>query len=76
MNPWDKGYKPSRLNRELYSLAQVFAAEGRLPADHAAWRQTEATEARYIGQLVAAAQPLPDFKPPSRGERHGRESKA
>jgi len=63
MNPWSKGYKPKPLNPDLYSLAQVFAAEGRLPADHAAWRLTEADENRYIEKLAAAVPPLPEFEP-------------
>lgn len=62
MNVWEKGYKRKPLNPELYSPAQVLAAEGGLPADHAAWRLNEKDEARYFEGLITS--PLPEFGPP------------
>jgi hypothetical protein len=62
--PWERGYKPKPLNRELYSLPQVFAAEGKLPRDHAAWQLTERDEGKYWNKLEEAAfEPLPEFAP-------------
>lgn len=63
MNPWDKGYRRRPLNPDLYSLPAVFAADDRLPADHAAWRLTERDEAKFIAAM--GLDPLPEFRPPT-----------
>lgn len=44
--------KPKPLNPELYSLAQCLAAEGKLPADHPAWRLTAKDEDRFFAALA------------------------
>jgi hypothetical protein len=60
MNPWEKAYRPKPLNPDLYSLPAIFAADGRLSPDHAAWQLTERDEAKH---MAAGMDPLPEFRP-------------